>query len=202
MLGLAMLVTAVPAVRRRDAERLGSLFVLALLTGGVACGQVAAIGARRALETSRDVARAVDGVRAPGDVVVAYGKVMPGLFFYTADRLIQVDRDGAYGELQLGVASAPNAREFFWSGKRRLAQLWSSGQHVFVVTANDCEDELDGFLVPHPRVLARDGYRSVLVNWMAPDPSVAGRLRRRIGGAGEHALQRMGVRLQRSGWGE
>src|SRR5207237_3332913 len=73
MLGLAMLVTAVPAARRRDAERLGSVFVLVLVIGGVACGQVAALGARRALETSRDVARAVDVVRAPGDVVVADG---------------------------------------------------------------------------------------------------------------------------------
>jgi hypothetical protein len=36
---------------------------------------------------------------------------------------------------------------------------------MFIVTADDCEESLAALLDPPPRVLARDGYRVVLVNF-------------------------------------
>ena len=165
MLALAMLPAATLVVRRRDIERVGSLGALILLIAGFACGQVAAIGARGGLETSRNVALAVHAVRAPGDTVVAYGKVMQGLFFYTGGRVIQVQSDGVFGELQFGASSAPDATDFFWIGRRQLSERWRSGRRMFIVTADDCEESLAALLDPPPRVLARDGYRVVLVNF-------------------------------------
>ena len=165
MLALAMLSAAIPVVRRRNIERIGNLGTLLLLIAGVACGQVAAVGARGALETSRNVALAVDAIRGPGDTVVAYGKVMQGLSFYTAERVIQAARNGMFGELQFGASSAPDATDFFWIGRRPLSERWRSGPRMFIVTEDDCEAGLAALLDPPPRVLARDGSRVVLVNF-------------------------------------
>ena len=164
-LALAMLVASAPLVRRRDIDRVGALGALVLLFGGTASGQLAAIGARGALETSRSVALAVDALRAPDDLVVVYGKIMQGVFFYTQGRVIQAEPDGVYGELQLGASSAPDAADFFWRGKRQLSERWGSGRHMFIVTEHDGAKSLATFLDPPPRVVAHDGSRVVLVNF-------------------------------------
>ena len=104
---------------------------------------------------------------------------MQGLFFYTEGRVIQAETDGVYGELQFGARAAPDAADFFWSGKRRLSERWRSGQHMFIVTADDGERDLAAFLDPAPRVLARDGYRVVLVNFSpmsSPTAAIAARV--------------------------
>jgi len=177
LLALAMLVTGVPSVRQRDVERWGSLATLLLLAAGAACGQVAAVGARGALETSRNVALAIEAIRAPGDTIVAYRQIMQGLFFYTGDRVIQVDGAGVYGELQLGASSAPDASDYFWVGKRRLTERWRSGQRVFIVMENEREEEVTRFLDPPARVLARDDHRVVLVNFSPVTMAAASPLR-------------------------
>jgi 4-amino-4-deoxy-L-arabinose transferase-like glycosyltransferase len=173
MLALAMLPAAALAIRRRDVERVGGFGVLVLLIIGVACGEVAAIGGRSALDTSRNLALAVEEHRAPGDIVVAYDKVMQGLFFYTQSRVVQFDSEGAYGELQFGASSAHDRADFFWTGERRLSQRWRSGRHMFIVTGQECEQSLAASLDPAPEILARDGNRVVLVNFLTASSEAA-----------------------------
>jgi len=181
ILALAMLATGLPSVQQRRVERSGSLAAVLLVAAGAACGQVAAVGARGVLETSRNVALAIEAIRAPGDTVIAYRQIMQGLFFYTGDRVIQVDGAGVYGELQFGAASAPDAADYFWIGRRRLREQWQSGHRVFIVVENEREDELTRFLDPPAHVLVRDDHRAVLVNFPPVASAAADRRHARTG---------------------
>ena len=166
-LALVMLPVAALAAHPRCFERLGGLGVVLLLAGGIACGEMTAVGARSTLHTSRTLAAVVQRYRTPDDSIIVYEKLMQGLPFYTGSRVVQFEADGLYDELQFGASQAPDRAQFFWSHMLRLAERWRSGQRTFIVTGAECERELEASLAPAPQVLVRDGDRVVLVNFPA-----------------------------------